>query len=78
MYELDNNFQESILYLKRNANYPSKIIQKDLLLCIKEYVQHEIAKEIKNQPEDPFYGLSPDEVIDVSGLGAARSNCMLH
>ena len=47
MYELDNNFQESILYLKRNANYPSKIIQKDLLLCIKEYVQHEIAKEIR-------------------------------
>ena len=65
MCELDNNFKESILSSKRNANYLSKATQNDLLLCIKEYIQHEIAKEIKNHPERPFYGLSADAVIDV-------------
>ena len=66
MCELDNNFKESILSSKRNANYLSKATQNDLLLCIKEYIQHEIVKEIKNQPESPFYSLSADEVTDVS------------
>ena len=66
MCELDNNFKKSILSAKRNANYLSKTTQNDLLLCIKEYIQHEIVKEIKKQPEGPFYGLSADEVTDVS------------
>ena len=62
--ELDNNFEESMLSSKRNANYLSKTIQNDLLLCMKEYIQHEIAKEIKKQPEGLFYGLSADEITD--------------
>ena len=37
-----------------------------MLLRIKKYIQHEIVKEIKNQPEGLFYGLSADEVTDVS------------
>ena len=64
--ELDNNFKESILSSKRNANYLSKTTQNNLLLCIKEYIQYEIVIEIKNQPEGPFYSLSADVVTDVS------------
>ena len=63
---LDNNFKESILSSKRSSNYLSKTTQNDLLVCIKEYIQHEIVKEIKNQPEGPFYSLSADEVTNVS------------
>ena len=66
MCKLDNNFKEFILSSKRRTNYLSKTTQNDLLLCIKEYIQHEIVKEIKNQPKGPFYGLSADEVTDVS------------
>ena len=64
--ELDNNFKESILSSKGNANYLSKTTQNDLLLCIKQYIQLEIVKEIKSQPEGQFYILSADEVTDVS------------
>ena len=63
MSELDNNFKESILSSKRDSNCLSKTTQNDLLLCIKEYIQHEIVKEIKNQP---VYSLSADEVAGVS------------
>ena len=66
MSELDNNLKEYILSAKRNATYLSKTTQNDLLLCIKEYIQQEIVKEIKNQSEGPFFGLSADEVTDVS------------
>ena len=66
MRELDNNFKESILSSKRNANYLSKTTQNNLLLCIKDYIQYEIVIEIKNQPEGPFYSLSADAVTDVS------------
>ena len=33
---------------------------------MKQYIQHEIVKEIKNQPEGQFYSLSAHEVTDVS------------
>ena len=72
MCELDNNFKESILSSKRNANYLSKTTQNDLLLCIKEYIQHEIVNEIKNQPEGPFYDLSADDVTDVTNWEQLR------
>ena len=62
MCELDNNFKEPILSLKRNTNYISKTTQNDLLLCIKEYILHKIVKEINNEP---VYGLPTDEVTDV-------------
>ena len=66
MCELKNNFGDSTLSSKRNTNYLSKTTQNDLLLCVKEYIQHEIVKEIKNQPEGPFYGLSAYEAAGVS------------
>ena len=62
MCELDNNFKEPILSLKRNTNYISKTTQNDLLLCIKEYIHHKIVKKINHQP---VYGLPTDEVTDV-------------
>ena len=63
MCELDNNFKDSILSLKRNTSYISKTTHNDLLHCIKEYIHHKIVKEINNQP---VYGLFADEVTDVS------------
>ena len=66
MCELDNNFKESILSSKISGNYLSRTTQNDLLLFIKEYIQYEIVKEIKNQPEGLFYSLSADEITDVS------------
>ena len=66
MCELENNFGDSTLSSKRNTNYLSKTTQNDLLLCVKEYIQHEIVKEIANKPEGPFYGLSAYEATGVS------------
>ena len=44
MCELDNNFKESILSSKRNANYLSKATQNDLLLCIKSIFNMKLQK----------------------------------
>ena len=55
-----------MLSSKRNATYLSKTSQNDLLACIKEYIQQETVKEIKRQNEGPYFGLSADEVTNVS------------
>ena len=37
-----------------------------LLCCIKDFIQSEIVNDIQNQTEGPFFGISADEVADMS------------
>ena len=48
----------------------TKTSQNELLLCIKEYIKQEIVNDIKNQKDGPFFGLSADEVADISNWEA--------
>ena len=64
--EFDKNLKDSIESCVRYATYLSKTTQKDLLSCIKDFIQSEMVNDIQNQTEAPFYGTSADKVIDVS------------
>ena len=44
----------------------SKTTENDLLSHIKDFIQSEIVNDIQNQTEGPFFGISADEVTDVS------------
>ena len=37
-----------------------------MLSCIKDFIQSEIENDIQNQTEGPCFGISADEVTDVS------------
>ena len=66
MPDLDKGLENVIMTCERSATYLSKSSQNELLLCIKEYIQQEIVNDIENQKDGPFFGLSADEVTDVS------------
>ena len=42
-------------------------MQKELLSCMKDYIQSQIVADINNQISDPYYGISVGEV-DCSNL----------
>ena len=48
------------------CTYLSKTTQNDLLSCIKDFIQSELVNDIQNQTEGPVFGISADEVTDVS------------
>ena len=55
--------------------YVSKTTQNDLLSCIKDFIQSQIVNDIQNQTEGPSFGISADQVTDVSNweqLGIVR------
>ena len=66
MSEFDKTLKDRIESCARNTTYLSKTTQNDLLSCIKGFTQSEIVNEIQNQTEGPFFGISADEVTDVS------------
>ena len=66
MSEFDKTLKDLIESCARNATYLSKTTQNDLLSCIKDFIQSEIVNDIQNQTEGPFFGISADEVTDVS------------
>ena len=66
MSEFDKTLKYRIESCARNATYLSKTIQNDLLSCIKDFIRSEIVNDIQNQTEEPFFGISADEVTDVS------------
>ena len=66
MSEFDKTLKDRIESCARNATYLSKTTQNDLLSCIKDFIQSEIVNDIQNQTEGPFFGISADEVTDVS------------
>ena len=65
MSEFDKTLKDHIESCARNATYLSKTTQNDLLSCIKDFIQSEIVKDFQNQTEEPFSGISADEVTDV-------------
>ena len=65
MSEFDKTLKDRIESCARNATYLSKTTQNDLLSCIKDFIQSEIVKDFQNQTEEPFFGISADEVTDV-------------
>ena len=62
----DIDLQSHLESYKKNASYISKTAQNDLLDCIKDHIQYKIVNEIMSQEMGPFYGISADEVTDVS------------
>ena len=62
----DTALKEHLESCARNATYISKTSQNQLLSCIKDFIQGEIVKEIKNQEIGPLYGIEADEVTDKS------------
>ena len=66
MSEFDKTLKDLIESCARNATYLSKTTQNDLLCCFKDFIQSEIVNDFQNQTEGPFFGISADEVTDVS------------
>ena len=66
MSEFDKTLKNSIEPCAGNAIYLSKTTQNDLLSCIQDFIQSEIVNDIENQTEEPPFGISADEVTDVS------------
>ena len=62
----DGDLEHHLETCKKNATYISKTSQNELLLCMKEYLQGEIIKEIKRQKHGINYAVLADEVSDVS------------
>jgi hypothetical protein len=56
----------SLASCAKNATYTSKTTQNELLLCIKEFMQDAIVKEVKGQNFGHYYGIQCDEVTDAS------------
>ena len=54
MSEFDKTLKDSIESCARNTIYLSKTTQNDLLSCIKDFIQLEIANDIQNQTEGLF------------------------
>ena len=50
----------------RNAKYTSKTTQNNFLLCIKEFIQQHIIREVNSQPAGPYFSIQCDEVTDSS------------
>ena len=66
MSEFDKTLKNSIEPCAGNAIYLSKTNQNDLLSCIQDFIQSEIVNDIENQTEELPFGISADEVTDVS------------
>ena len=66
MSEFDKTLKDRIESCARNATYLSKTTQNDLLSCIKDFIQSEIVNDIQNQAKWSIFGISVDEVIDMS------------
>ena len=62
----DELLEDHLKKCKKNASYPSKTSQNDLLLCIKKYIPDEIVSEVNQQRVGPYYGIQCDEVTDSS------------
>lgn len=63
MTDLDKDF---IMPSKQNAKYLPWTSQNELLLCIKEFIPQEIVNKVKS--DNPFFGLSADDITDISSL----------
>ena len=61
-----HTLKDSIESCIPNATYLSKTTQNNSLSCIKDFIQSEIVNDIQNQTEGSFFGISIDEVTDVS------------
>ncbi|KAL5012536.1 hypothetical protein ScPMuIL_011087 [Solemya velum] len=66
MSETDDQLRAHLTTCNRNESYISRTTQNQLLDCIREYIGGVTVEEIKGQPDDPYYGLSADEVTDCS------------
>ena len=55
----------------------SKTTENDLLSHIKDFIQSEIVNDIQNQTEGPFFGISADEVTDVSNWEQQELLCVM-
>ena len=62
----DQDLQHHLETCQKNATYISKTSQNELLVCVKEHIQGEIVKEIKNQDLGVNFAVLADEVSDVS------------
>ena len=77
MSKFDKTLKDRIESCARNATYLSKTTQNDLLSCIKDFIQSEIVNDIQNQTEGPFFGISADEVTDVSNWEQQELLCVM-
>lgn len=59
----DDILKEHLKSCGRNATYVSKMTQNELLQCMRQYTQDSITTQVK---ASGFYGISADEVTDVS------------
>ena len=66
MSEFDKTLKDRIESCVWNATFLSKTTQNDLLSCIKGFIHSEIVNDIQDQTKRPFFGISTDEVTDVS------------
>ena len=66
MLAFDKTLKLSVESFVRNATYLSNTTQNDLLSCIKDLIHLEIVNGIQNQTEGAFFGISTDEVTEVS------------
>ena len=69
IYAGDKIFENHLNSCSKTATYISKTAQNELLLCIKDFSQSKIVKEVKNQSMGPLYGIMVDEVTDTSNKG---------
>ena len=67
MTDLDKDL---MMPCKQNAKYLPQTSQNELLLCINEFIPQEIVNKVKNG--NPFFGLSADDVTDISSLEPQR------
>ena len=52
--------------MHENATYLSKLLKMTCLSFTEDFIQSEIVNDIQNQTEGQFFGISVDEVTDVS------------